>query len=84
MARDRTYSEQFNEALACGTPAEARAWFITEVKYYMSDHGKSLRDARIAVKSNLGYMAGFANEEAAKKIYELFGAERPLFRRVWL
>lgn len=75
----KTYREQFDEAMRCKTKEEADAWLNSEIKRYQSEHGKDGEEAEYVIKSNLGYMAGYCNHEAAQKVQRLFGAVHPVF-----
>lgn len=76
-----TYREQFESALKCETKEEAEHWMKTEVERYMrlfpGIHTR--RETINMIKQNLGYMAGYYDDETAKKIHRLFGAVHPIF-----
>ena len=74
-----TYREQFDSALACETKEQADKLFAGEVKRYETEFGKSAEEAANIIRANLGYMAGYCNDETAKKVHALFGAAHPIF-----
>jgi hypothetical protein len=76
----KTYSEQFKEALACETKEQADQWFTAEVKLYETEHGIAAEEAITTIRANLGYMAGYHDHAAAKKMFDLFGAIHPVFK----
>jgi hypothetical protein len=65
----KTYGQQFDEAMACITKAEAQAWMEAEIARYEREFGKTA----------LGYMTGYYDRATAMKVKELFGAVHPIF-----
>ena len=76
---NRSYREQFDSALACNTKEEAELWMEKEVDYYVKKYGESPTEAASIIKTNLGYMAGYYDDDSAKKIHHLFNAVHPIF-----
>lgn len=74
-----TYSQQFKAALACETNEQAEVWMEKEVEHYVEHHGKTPTEAIAIIKSNIGYMAGYYDDETARKIHRLFNAVHPIF-----
>lgn len=75
----KTYREQFDAAMRCKTKEEAAAWLAAEINRYQLEFGKDGEEAEHVIKSNLGYMAGYCDHEAAQKVQRLFGAVHPIF-----
>ena len=69
--------DQFDEAMNCETPADARQWLNAEVARYEMEFGKPADEAKAIILANLGYMAGYYNDAIAKKVNRLFGATHP-------
>ena len=69
-----TMHEVFEAALKCENKKEAEQFLQTYVKSGVSE---------VVAKSNLGYFAGYYDEETSKKIYDLFGAAHPVFGMTW-
>lgn len=79
-AMSKTYGEQFKEALACETKEQADQWFAAEVKRCEMELGIAADEAPTIIRANLGYMAGYYDQSAAKKMFDLFGAIHPVFK----
>ena len=75
----QTYGEQFDDALACETTAQAELWMEKEVDHLVTYHGKNQTEAISIIKQNIGYMAGYYSQKESEKIYRLFHAEHPIF-----
>lgn len=77
----KTYGEQFKEALACETKEQAEKWMLAEIERYYSlpDFSGGEGEARKIILCNIGYMAGYYGQAEQEKIYNLFGAEHPIF-----
>jgi hypothetical protein len=74
-----TIGEQFDDAMRCETKAQASLWIERELERYWTQYEVPAPKALEIIKSNLGYMAGYYDEAAAKKISHLFGALHPIF-----
>lgn len=77
----KTYRDQFKEALACSNKAEADKWLLSEIERYytLPDFNGGEAEAKKIILPNIGYMAGYYGRKEQEKIYELFGAEHPIF-----
>lgn len=49
----------------------------------MIEEGTSRRRAKKIAKKNIGYWAGYHDEETAKRIWRLFRTEHPIFGKRW-
>jgi hypothetical protein len=49
----------------------------------MVKEGKSPRQAKKIAKKNIGYWAGYYDEETARRIWRLFRTEHPVFGKRW-
>jgi len=74
-----TWGEWFASALACKTEEDAQVWLKIEIKRHKKLYGNSKTTALPLIKSNLGYMAGYYDNETANKILMLFGAAHTIF-----
>ena len=45
--------------------------------------GKNLRLAKKIAKKNIGYWAGYYDEETTKRIWKLYRTEHPVFGKRW-
>lgn len=77
---DKTYAQQFKEALKCKNKKEAESWLEKEIKRYGLEFKRDEKDAREIILYNLGYMAGYYDHDTAMKIHELFGVDHPIFK----
>lgn len=77
----KSYGEQFDEAMACKDKAEADAWLESEIERYllMPDFHGDRSEAERVIRTNLGYMAGYYDQTASQKVFDLFGAPHPIF-----
>lgn len=76
-----TWGEWFESAIACKTEEDAKAWLDIEIKRHKKLYGNSKRKALPLIHSNLGYMAGYYDQETASKVLALFGAAHPIFEQ---
>lgn len=74
----KTYGEQFKSAIACKTKDDARIWLDEEIAQYQREYKMPAQEAKKVILSNLGYMAGYYDQETATKVLELFGAAHPI------
>lgn len=75
-----TYQEQFDSAMKCTSAKEASAWLATEIRRYRREGGLTVgEDPKAVILANLGYMAGYCDVATRQKVYDLFGAEHPIF-----
>lgn len=74
-----TYREQFESAMACNTPEEAKVWLDAEVARCSRELGQTPEHARTVILANLGYIAGYYDHSTAQKVHRLFGAVHPIF-----
>lgn len=74
-----TYREQFEVAINCKNRAEADAFMAKEVRRYWDTWQIAAEKAHDTILQNLGYMAGYYDDDTAQKIHDLFGAKHPIF-----
>ena len=76
----RTMGVVFAEAISKTSKEEAKQWFDAEVEKIVKEVGKDHETAAKTLRENLGYFAGYYGPEEAKKIFEFYGAEHPVFK----
>lgn len=76
---EKTYGEQFKEAMACKTREKAEEWLKNEIKRHVSLYGGTPDEAKSIILSNIGYMAGYYSKEHSEHIHKMFGAVHPIF-----
>lgn len=81
MKRDITIGEKYGPAMAITSQAEADAYFEDCVAQCML-HGKSRADAIRIERQNLGYFAGYYDNETRERIERLFSCAHPVFGRI--
>jgi hypothetical protein len=74
----KNYRDEFEQAIRCNTPEEAQAWMEANINYREEHFAQPRELARTIIKANLGYMAGYYDTAASKKIHDLFGADHPI------
>lgn len=85
MAKGEMDNKWFDGVLQCQTRAEAEAWLEAEadrytIRWTQMYRGRDGRErAKVDIRSNLGYMAGYYDQETAQKVHDLFGADHPIF-----
>ena len=76
----KTINGLMKEALAIKTQEEADKFFAEYLDVVKEANPKwSLRECKGVVRSNLGYMAGYFNKEAAEHMKKFFKANHPIF-----
>ena len=61
------------------TQKEADAYFEDCVQHCMSHFGKNRKEAESIEKTNLGYCAGYYDNEVRERVEKLFRCEHPIF-----
>lgn len=77
-----TISEFYDRVLKVTTQAEADDQ-LAELIGLMVKEGKRPRVAKKIAKKNIGYWAGYYDEETARRIWRLFRTEHPVFGKRW-
>ena len=80
MRQPKTYGQMMNEALAINNQDEADKWFAEEVKAMQEANPEWDSEKCVSVvRSNLGYMAGYYNDNVAQHVHKFFNANHPIF-----
>lgn len=77
--KDISIGDKYGPAMEIKTQADADAYFEQCVKHSMVCWGQSREDAECTERANLGYYAGYYNQETRERIEELFHCEHPFF-----
>lgn len=73
-----TIGEKYKPAMEITDQSQADAYF-EECMHHCMSHGKSRREAEEIERSNLGYFAGYYNNETRGRVERLFRCEHPIF-----
>lgn len=72
------------DTLYVKTKEEAEAFLEAYINEILKARPKTTRRiARKIAKKNIGYFAGYHDEETAKRIWKLFGTRHPVFGTRW-
>lgn len=74
-----TYGERYRPAMDITDPEEARQWFEANVAWNMRVSGRSREEAVLIEKGNLGYFAGYFDQETMARVHRVFGCCHPIF-----
>lgn len=74
----KTFAELYDPAMEIQTQSEADVYFRQLVIYYTT-LGKSQTESEAIARTNLGYWAGYYNEETRERVERLFNCEHPVF-----
>ncbi len=74
----RTIGEAYGPAMKITDAKEAAAYFEELVAENMT-HGNSREEAESIERSNLGYYAGYYDNETSLRVEKLFGCAHPVF-----
>ena len=78
MKKDITIGEKYGPAMSITDPKEAAAYFEECVLHSMS-FGRNREEAERVEKMNLGYYAGYYDDETRKRVEKLFNCAHPVF-----
>lgn len=78
MKANITIGEKYDPAMKITDPAEAARYFGECVENTMG-HGHSWEEAARIERQNLGYYAGYYNNETRERVERLFGCAHPIF-----
>lgn len=78
METEITIGEKYGPAMQIRDQAEADAYFEECVQHTMS-FGKSRLEAMQVEKANLGYYAGYYDDETRARVEKLFKCSHPIF-----
>jgi len=76
-----TIGEKYDSAMKITEPAEAQAYFELCVEHCMS-HDRTRQEAESIERENLGYYAGYFDDETRRRVEELFGCAHPMFGKI--
>ena len=74
-----TWGELLGPAMVAKTQEEADALFADMVGLCIESYGQTQEEARTACLNNIGYYAGYYDDETAGRVRRLFGAAHPIF-----
>ena len=74
-----TIGDKYRPAMKIQDEAEAREYFEVLVQHSMEFFGKSREEAETLEKANLGYFAGYYDEETRIRVERLFMCAHPVF-----
>lgn len=74
----KTIGEKYGPAMEITDEAEAKRYFEKCVTHSMG-FGKSRAEAETIERSNLGYYAGYYDNETRKRVERLFSCAHPVF-----
>ena len=74
-----TYGEILRPAMAITDPDEANAFFAAYVQHLVETYGKPQEEAESVVRTNLGYWAGYYDNETRARVERLFCCAHPFF-----
>lgn len=76
----KTFSDMMKECFAIKTQEEADKWFKAEVDImHEANPSWPMSKCASAVRSNLGYMAGYYDKAASEHVHKFFNADHPIF-----
>lgn len=76
-----TIGEKYRPAMEVTTQAEAAAYFEKCVAHTMG-HGKTRSEAEAIERANIGYFAGYYDDETRRRVEHLYGAAHPIFGKI--
>lgn len=77
--RDYTIGEQYRPAMEIETEPEAAEYLEALIQHAMGRHGQSREEATSIQKQNLGYFAGYYDQETRVRVERLFLCSHPIF-----
>ncbi len=77
-----TYGEKYGPAMEMMDQATADAYFEECVQHCMSRHTKTRAEAESIERSNLGYYAGYYDDETRQRVERLFKCSHPIFGNI--
>ena len=76
--KNATVGDLYRPAMKIQTKREARRYLRRLIAYAMA-HGQTAAEAERIQKSNLGYFAGYYDEETRARVERLFDCKHPIF-----
>ncbi len=77
-----SYGEKYGPAMEITDQAIADLYFEELVAHSMSFRGTTRTQAEIIERANLGYWAGYYNDETRRRVERLFRCEHPVFGKI--
>ncbi len=77
-----TCGELYDPAMEIQSQAHADAYFEILVAYCMKRHNKTRQEAEVIQRSNLGYYAGYYDNETRERVERLFKCAHPVFGKI--
>lgn len=77
-----TYEDTLGPAMKITDPEDAKQYFSAYVSFMqeaLRKEGKDASDAVRIVKANLGYYAGYYDQETFNRVTQLFNCNHPVF-----
>lgn len=78
MNDDITIGEKYGPAMLILEQSQANTYFEKCVEHCMR-HGRNRKEAEAIERSNLGYYAGYYNDETQARVQKLFRCVHPVF-----
>jgi hypothetical protein len=77
--REMTYGELLHPAMEITDQKEADEYFEALVMHNVEMFGQTVEEATSIMKQNLGYFAGYYDNETMKRVNKLFHTKHPIF-----
>lgn len=77
-----TIGDKYGPAMKITDQAEADAYFVRCVEHTMQFVGGSREEAERIERVNLGYYAGYYDDETRKRVERLFKCAHPIFGKI--
>ena len=74
--------EVYDRIMNVATQAEADEQ-LEKLVQLIVEEGKSRRLAKKIAKKNIGYYAGYSDEQTARRVWRLYRTEHPIFKKRW-
>ena len=76
-----TYGELYGPAMKIKNRPDARLYFEALVMYSLQEEGLTIdeKEVRQNIKDNLGYYAGYYDDETRLRVEEIFECAHPMF-----
>ena len=78
---EMTWGEVLRPAMKIKTQEKADEYLAEYVAWIMKQSGVSRRKATETAKNNIGYWAGYYDDETARRVYKLFNCAHPYLGR---
>lgn len=75
----KTTGELYTPAMQVESEQEARDYMEFLVTHHMETWHKSREESEATVRQNIGYYAGYFDQETFDRVMRLYGVEHPVF-----